>query len=123
MGYTRFWERTSKPFDDDFVDFCVHVLDTCKKLGITIRGAHGINYPVVNTDMIALNGDATRGDKNLACESFVLDDTTGFDFCKTARMPYDYAVRTILREAFVRGYVTDLSSDGDNEDIVSDNEY
>lgn len=123
MGYTRYWERTAKPMDKDFVDFCNEVFDTCKKLGITIRNAYGEDKPIVTTSKIVFNGDATRDDKDLSHESFVLDDETGFQFCKTARKPYDYAVRTILREAYVRGYITDLSSDGDNEEIVSDNEF
>ena len=120
MGYTRYWNRTAKQMDEDFIEFCNEVFKTCNKLGITIRNWDGENKPTVNTKIVAFNGDA---DKNLDHESCVIDDRIGFNFCKTARKPYDYAVRTILREAFVRGYITDLSDDGTNEEIISDNEY
>lgn len=123
MGYTRYWKRTEKPMDTDFVNFCFDVFDTCKKLGITIRNACGNDRPIVTEGKIAFNGDATRDDKDLSHDSFVLDNRTRYEFCKTARKPYDYAVRTILREALTRGYITDLRDDGINEEIISDDEY
>jgi len=120
MGYTRYWNRTNKPIDEEFVEFCKEVFKTCAKLGIKICGWDGEGEPIVTTNKIAFNGDAT---KDLDHESCVLDNFSGFNFCKTARKPYDYAVRTILREAFIRGYITDLSDDGINEEIISDDEY
>lgn len=120
MGYTRYWQRTAKDFDEGFLEFCDEVFKTCSKLGITIRNWNGSGQPTVNSKLIAFNGD---GDKDLDHESCVLDDKIGFNFCKTARKPYDYAVRTILREALTRGYITDLSDDGINEEIISDDEY
>jgi hypothetical protein len=120
MGYTRYWKRTSKVMNEDFVEFCNEVFKTCKKFGIKIGDAWGENEPIVNTNCIAFNGDAS---KKLDHESCVLDSEVGFNFCKTARKPYDYAVRTILREALTRGYITDLSDDGINEEIISDDEY
>lgn len=120
MGYTRYWKRTSKQMNEEFLKFCNEVFKTCKKLGITIRDGWGENEPIVTIDCIAFNGDAS---KNLDHESFVLNNEVGFNFCKTARKPYDYAVRTILREAFVRGYINELSDDGINEEIISDDEY
>ena len=123
MGYTRYWKRTDKPMDEDFVEFCNEVFKTCAKLGIKLGNGYGVNEPIARTSGIGFNGDAT---KDLDHESFILDGDkigTGFNFCKTARKPYDYAVRTILREALTRGYITDLSDDGINEEIVSDDEY
>jgi hypothetical protein len=120
MGYTRYWNRTAKEFDKEFVEFCNEVFKACNKLGIKICNWDGEGQPTVNLGLIAFNGD---GDKALDHESCVIGDNIGFNFCKTARKPYDYAVRTILREAFVRGYITELSDDGINEDIISDNEY
>lgn len=123
MGYTRYWTRTAKPLNKEFAEFCNEVFKTCKKLGITIRNWNGEVEPIVRDDYIAFNGDAS---KDLDHESFVISNDVGemgFNFCKTAKKPYDYAVRTILREASVRGYITELSDDGINEDIISDNEY
>lgn len=120
MGYTRYWTRTEKQMDEDFVDFCNEVLNTCKNLGIRIRGWDGEDEPTISTDLISFNGN---GDDCLNHETFVLDNKTGFDFCKTARKPYDYAVRTILMEALRRGFVTDVEDDGINEEIISDEKY
>lgn len=120
MGYTRYWERTAKPMDESFVDFCNAVFDTCKKLGIKICGWEGTGKPTVTEKAILFNGNAKQ---DLDHESFILNNETGFSFCKTAKKPYDYAVRTILREAFVRGYITELEDDGFYEDIESDAEY
>lgn len=120
MGYTRYWERTAKPMDESFVDFCNAVFDTCKKLGISIRGLDGTGEPTATDKAIMFNGDAKH---DLYHESFILNDKIGFSFCKTAEKPYDYAVRTILREALTRGYIKGLTDDGFYEDIVSDAEY
>jgi hypothetical protein len=120
MGYTRYWERTAKEFDEEFIEFCNEVFRTCAKLRITIRNWHGDGHPTANSKLISFNGDSK---KDLDHESFILDNKIGFNFCKTARKPYDYAVRTILREALTRGYITDLSDDGINEEIISDDEY
>lgn len=123
MGYTRHWKRTNKPMDEDFVEFCNEVFKTCTKLGIKLGNSWGVDEPIATTKFIAFNGDAL---KNLDYESFILDNeisSVGLNFCKTARKPYDYAVRTILREALTRGYITDLKDDGINEEIISDDEY
>jgi hypothetical protein len=120
MGYTRYWERTDKPMDESFVRFCNAIFDNCKKLGIKICGWDGTGEPTVTDKAIMFNGNARC---NLDHESFILNDQIGFCFCKTAKKPYDYAVRTILREAFIRGYIKDLEDDGLYEDIVSDEEY
>jgi hypothetical protein len=105
---------------EDFVDFCNEVIKTCYKLGINICNWEGHGEPKITTEIIAFNGDEKNG---CAHESFVLNNEVGFNFCKTARKPYDYAVRTILREALTRGYITNLRDDGTNEEIISDEEY
>lgn len=46
-----------------------------------------------------------------------------FETCNKLGIPYIYALPIILREAFTRGCITDLSDDGINEKIISDNEY
>ena len=120
MGYTRYWLRTTEDIDEDFIEFCNEVIKTCEKLGIKIKGWNGEGKPTITTKLISFNGD---GENCLDHESFVLDDKIGFNFCKTARKPYDYAVRTILKEAYLRRYVADVSSDGINEEIISDEEY
>ena len=121
MGYTRYWERTEKEITFRFVNDVQNILDDCKKRGIIIKDGAGENAPVVNMDKIWINGNAATG---LDHETFVIDNkNTGFNFCKTARKPYDYAVRKILKIAAEQGFVKRVSSDGANRKIISDDDY
>lgn len=109
MGFTRYWNRTDEPITAGFVSFVKEVVDDCEKRGITICGGDGSGKPYIETDAICINGN---GEKNLEHETFYIGPATGFNFCKTARKPYDYAVKTILDEAQSCGLVRDVSSDG-----------
>ena len=123
MGYTRYWNRTEKPITEEFVSFVNGVIADCAKKGIRIRNGLGEGEPIVSTEGIYLNGNA---DKDLDHETlaFTNDDSDPvFGFCKTARKPYDYAVRMILNKAEELGLVTGVSSDGPNDEIISDDEY
>ena len=121
MGYTRYWERTDKKIDADFVVAVCEIIADCDEKGIKIRNWKGEGNPVVTLDKIEINGD---GQYELDHETCYFDnEKTGFEFCKTARKPYDYAVRKILKYAEENGFVTDVSSDEENEEIISDEEY
>lgn len=122
MGYTRYWERTDKPITDDFLEEVEEIIKDSAKKGIAIRGWDGSGKPILNLTRIALNGNG-KADKDLSYESFVIDDEIGFHFCKTARKPYDYTVRKILKLAKDYGLVTKVSSDGANNKVYSDEEY
>ena len=121
MGYTRYWERTDKKIDEDFITAVNDIISDCNKRGIRIGDWDGNGEPTVTLDRIAINGDA-RYDLNHETLSFD-NNKTGFDFCKTARKPYDYAVRKILSYAKKNGFVKKVCSDGANNDIISDEEY
>lgn len=123
MGYTRYWARTNKHFNPAFLIDVGAVLNQCKQHDITICGPDGTGAPVINSTLIALNG--TR-ENELEHESFVLQDPKSedsWDFCKTARKPYDYAVESILHIAEKHGIVKDVSSDGPNHAGYSDQDY
>ena len=123
MGYTRYWERTEKPITEDFLEEVKEIIRDCAKKGIAIRGWSGEGKPTLTTDKIAFNGNG-KADKDLSHETFsISNNETGFDFCKTARKPYDYAVRRVLKLAKQYGLVTKVSSDGANNKIYSDEEY
>lgn len=119
MGYTRYWERTEKPIDADLICYVCEVIEDCNDKGIAIRNWEGKGNPTVTFERIAFNGDRSLDHDH---ETFSIGKETGFNFCKTARKPYDYAVRKVLRYAEEHGFVTDVSDDGENEDIVSDEE-
>ena len=53
-------------------------------------GGNGTGKPVFSDKEICFNGDESKG---LGHETFLISmDSKGFDFCKTARKPYDVAV-------------------------------
>lgn len=121
MGYTRYWERTKKPITQEFVDAVNDIIKECKTKGIVIRDGLGNGEPKVSLNVISINGD---GERDLDHETCYFDnEETEFAFCKTARKPYDYAVRNILKVAEEMGIVTDVSCDGENEEIISDEDY
>lgn len=123
MGYTRYWKRTEKPIDADLIIAVCDIIKDCDDKGILIRNGWGTGNPIVTLDCISINGNA---DTELDHESFVISDDKediGFGFCKTARKPYDYAVRKILKYAEEFGYVKDVSADEELEEIISDENY
>lgn len=121
MGYTRYWSRTNKPITEEFIEEVNEILKDCARKGIAIRDYDGIRKPTVSLECIAFNGNGKEG---LDHESFVIDNNeSDFEFCKTARKPYDYAVRKVLRLAEKHGLVYDIASDGRNEKVYSDEEY
>ena len=121
MGYTRYWERTSKTITQDFLDAVNEILADCERRGIIIKGWDGEGEPEVMLGRVAFNGN---GETELDHESFVIDNIKDdFCFCKTARKPYDYAVREALKVAKEMGLVANVRSDGRNEKIISDSEY
>lgn len=120
MGYTRYWKRTEKPITKRFTEEVNDLLKDCKVKGITIRNGIGEDEPIVDMDKVVFNGDR---DKNLDYETFYITNDPndiGFCFCKTAREPYDYAVRKALKVAEEEGLVIDVSDDGENEEIIND---
>ena len=121
MGYTRYWQRTDKKIDEGFITAVCKIIADCDKKGIKIRNGHGEGNPIVTLDMIAINGDAEHDLDHETC--YFDNKESDFEFCKTARKPYDYAVRKILTYAKKNGFVTKVSSDGANNEIISDEDY
>ena len=118
MGYTRYWNQTGKKITQKLVDRVNRIIKDCENKGIHLGDGTGNNEPIVTMDKIVFNGNA---DKGLDHESFVIaNGLTGFNFCKTARKPYDYAVRQALIAAASEGVIDDVSSDGSNTTIISD---
>lgn len=125
MGYTRYWDRTNEPITKEFCDEVNKILRDCAHKGIAIRGGDGNGIPIVTTDIISFNG-TENAERDLSHETFYISNETnclGFNFCKTARKPYDYAVRRVLSVAKKYGIVTNVRSDGPNDKIYSDEEY
>lgn len=124
MGYTRYWTRTDKPIDDELIDAINDIIADCKNRGIVIKDGYGEGEPIVNKNGILFNGDAST---RLDYETFYItndkEELNTWQFCKTARKPYDYAVREALKAAEQLGFVTKVSDDGENNEIISDADY
>lgn len=134
MGYTHYWtfNRAVMSSDDLKIAFKKAVKDIIKlknelPFDITIKDGHGENEAVIDEDEIWFNGDSEKGEDH---ETFHVTlkvpdkrystQNVNFDFCKTARKPYDIlvcasliALENKMPEAF------SFSSDGNKEDWKS----
>ena len=116
MGYTHYLrfkksvtkERLSKASEDIKKAF---ELIKAECPDITIKDGWGENEPQIDEDIICFNGDASKEED---FETFVVKvGDKDFNFCKTARQPYDVYVCVaclILKEHF--GDDLCMSSDG-----------
>jgi len=117
MGYTRYYRVEGKIDPIKFKDYSKDCKMVCeeitKQTGHGIAGWDGEGEPRFEDEGISFNG---IGD--LSHESFGLSpQTTGFEFTKTQRKPYDKHVLACLilaKEYF--GDIIKVSSDGDNND-------
>ena len=135
MGYTHYWDA-KKATRSQFSVFAA----ACKKLKlnlprysesagggygessknwkrvIRIRGGLGTGKPCFNSKEVWFNGDEKR---NLEHATFSMrpNNTNEWNFCKTARKPYDLLAAACLLAAHqILGYK--ISSDGGIEDMV-----
>jgi len=126
MGYTHYFTPKTVT-DDKWKEF----VDTCKKLhknlpsktdtaggyfeddDLVICGGQGRDEPKFDLDGIWFNGNES---KNLDHETFSIErERHNWNFCKTARKPYDLLVVACLIAANeILGY--DVSSDGEWEE-------
>jgi hypothetical protein len=117
MGYTRYYRVEGKIDPIKFKDYSKDCKMVCeeitKQTGHGIAGWDGEGEPRFEDEGISFNG---VGD--LSHETFGLSpQTTGFNFTKTQRKPYDKHVLACL--ILAKQYFGDnikVSSDGDNND-------
>lgn len=101
MGYTHYYQQGSIPTPALFQSFTTHVLELVQASGIAIQ-------VTIEPDFLSING--ADGEDY---EDFVIrrNDLT-WDFCKTARRPYDTVVTAVLILARYTFPDFHLSSDG-----------
>lgn len=120
MGYTRYWNvneaKMKEGFDTEFLGRISNIVNAAKEYNIVIKNGLGEDKPIINKELIALNGDASVG---LDHESLVFSKEnplgwggSEFDFCKTACKPYDAVVFAVLIVAEEYGYIREVSNDG-----------
>ena len=114
MGYSIYFSQ-KRPFTtQEWGDIRAAAINMFNRLK-QIKGGDGTGRPVIDNDSIIFNGDASKGEDH---ETMVLDRKGGgFQFCKTARKPYDRYVKAILCVAnFYAPGALEVSCDGDDED-------
>jgi hypothetical protein len=113
MGYTVYFEQ-NRPFTtEEWGKIRAAVIPMFHRLK-QIKGGNGEGRPIIDNSDIMFNGDASKGEEH---EGFQLSKcNSGFQFCKTARKPYDRYVKAVLCVAdYYAPGALDISCDGDNE--------
>jgi len=130
MGYTHYWnKKATHPSDKENFKL---VLADAKKLfkhlpkftdsaggyhddsPVELFGGLGTGEPEFTEELIRFNGDETKG---LDHETFhVGPEFVDFEFCKTARKPYDLMACAVLISMKKHMVGFTYSSDGDKED-------
>ncbi len=115
MGYTHYF-TLSKDTTETQIEKMIAFTNKAIELFGADQIANGIGEegtkPEVTKELINLNG--LEDDSH---ESFMLEFNSGeWNFCKTARKPYDMVVVACLLYADEINVITEWSSDGDEED-------
>lgn len=130
MGYTHYWRQVRDLTETEWDDLIAVTKDIMWRSGVELADPMGnvLGGEVISSKEIAFNGIAEDSH-----ESFVLnrvmrelydyekgmmqEDPGVFDFCKTARKPYDTVVTAVLIAAVaITGDAYVVSSDGYAED-------
>lgn len=121
MGYTHYWDF-KKPInkiengDEKYRKAVAMFKKGLKKMPeVELGNGVGNGEPIITDTKLIFNG---RADKSEDYETFAITtEDEGFNFCKTARQPYDPAVCLALlcfKEAFGNDFK--YSSDGDMDE-------
>lgn len=131
MGYTHYWNYKNPKAEDatkattivkEMKKMLLHLPLRSKTAGgyyiddrIVIKNGVGEKTPVINTTEILFNGDASV---NFDHETFAFEfgKQIDFDFCKTARKPYDFFVCACLLSLANHLEGFEFSSDGGFDD-------
>jgi hypothetical protein len=113
MGYTVFWSQKRNFTTSEWGlirESAINMFNRLKQ----VKGGSGTGRPIIDNSDIIFNGDATKEEDH---ETFHLQKNgSGFQFCKTARKPYDRYVKAVLVVAnFYAPGALKVSCDGDDE--------
>lgn len=110
MGYTHYFERKQDPTDEqwEFIYRTAQILSEKLPAGTLCP-----DETEINENVIRFNGVGDDGHETF----YVTRDYDGFNFCKTARKPYDlFAVVCLIAMHNHAPGVWDIASDGDPDD-------
>jgi hypothetical protein len=111
MGYTNYWENKGDFDQRNWDDAVMEINEIFRRHRDIIQYEDDNDMkPLACRREIRFNGKGEDGH-----ETFYVSPENGFGFCKTARKPYDIAVKEVLI-ALSHFCNFDVSSDGDEED-------
>jgi len=114
MGYTHYWTVKKSIDAGKFKKLSADCKMIVARSSVTIVNGmgEGETKPIVNSESVTFNGEAEQSHETFDFGT----DSSGFDFCKTARKDYDEVVVACLMR--IRHYfpesVVDISSDAQN---------
>lgn len=128
MGYAHYWRKTKDASPETWAKFTRFIESAINRVDGKSTTSAGNFYsqpvkigdgmgegdkPTITADEVSFNGI-----DELAHETFFIKRTEkdGFNFCKTARKPYDVLVVACLVKAKGLGIIDEWSSDGDMSD-------
>ena len=113
MGYTHYIRNKPSFSESQWVDFCGDARKLFAKHEGILAGAHGVlgTSPTITSEAIRFNGIGEDSHETGCVRKGYAD----FEYCKTARKPYDKVVVAFYK--LIRKYLptTELSSDGGDE--------
>ena len=125
MGYTNYWRRKRDFTAEEWAMIRKDALDVIvhcdkKKIPLAFECDSPNSGPRVNGSVVRFNGVGEDGHETFIVtrkmpeiQPWQLDDGETFDFCKTARKPYDLAVCLVLLSCVRRSDSIRVTSDGD----------
>ena len=111
MGYTHYWSNKEVINSEKWRNICAFAHKTISESGIPLlfESDEPGTKPDINEAYIRFNGVDDDGH-----ETFLLKrEITDFDFCKTARKPYDQVVGLILN--YTMSIVPSFSTSNDDD--------
>ena len=118
MGFSHYWTPAKNVEDDawqDFIEVFEKMLDHVnRKMGIDIVNGYGDEdtHAKITDEVVMFNG---LGEDSH--ETFRLNRGGEWDFCKTARKPYDLLVVATIHLGEQFGIIKEWSSDGDEDEL------
>jgi hypothetical protein len=123
MGYTHYWERPAEldpQLFGSWSDDVRKLIAAARREGVLIvDGLAETDEPTHTPDEVSFNGKPDHETFRIPriYDGHTRDEKLKFEFCKTARKPYDIvAAASLIALKFRFGDAVEVSSDGDMED-------
>lgn len=113
MGYTHYWETPQHGFSEREWEYIANIaaaaIEDAKRGDIAVAYEFDEPHraPVIGSSTIHFNGIGEEGHETF----YIAREGQKWEFCKTARKPYDVVVCAVLLA--LRDMGADVSSDGD----------